>query len=225
MVRPQLLNSGFTEGELEEIDAEMEVALRLTARSKPRKAYLDSGRKLRRALQELDIAREMRMGAGPTKEADSAQTAMDARILQALEQILPATALGYEQALIDLEDPDRISYRGVANELREVLRDVLDHYAPDDELTGANVARDPQHGFTQKQKVRYVLRQRGLTENAREAPERVVELIEAATASLTRATSVRASISAHVSSGRGEARQLKMYTEVVLAELLSLHAR
>jgi hypothetical protein len=227
IVRPGLARSGFTDAELEEVDAEMEGALRLATGTKTRKAYMDSGRKVRKSLRELDIARVMRAGAASSQDdahGQAARTTIDGRILQALDQILPAAAASYEQALMDLDDPGRISYRGVANELREVLREVLDYYAPDDALTAAGVKPHPDHGFTQKQKVRYIMRQRGLPENAREAPERTVEMIEAAMASLARATSIRASISAHVSTGRPEARTVKPYVEVVLADLLNVHA-
>jgi len=185
-----------------------------------------SGRKVREALRELDIARVMRAGAVSPREdahAQAARTEIDARILHALDQILPAAAASYEQVLIDLDDPGRVSYRGVANELREVLREVLDYYAPDHALTAAGLKPDPDHGFTQKQKVRYIMLQRRVPKNAREAPERTVEVIEAAMASLARATSVRASISAHMSTGRTEARTVKPYVEVVLADLLNVY--
>ncbi len=227
IVRPELITRGFTDAELEIVDAEMEAALRLATGTKQRSAYMESGRKVRKTLRELDIARVMRAGASTSRAdapAQAARTAIDGLIVDALVQILPSTAASYEQALLDLEDPARLSYRGVANELREVLREVLDYYAPDDALTSAGVRPDPDHGFTQKQKVRYIMRQRGVAENAREAPERTVELIEASMASLTRATSVRASISAHVSTGRTEARTIKPYVEVVLADLLNVHA-
>lgn len=227
IVRPELVGSGFTDAELEVVDGEMESALRLTAGTKSRAAYMDGGRKVRKALRELDIARVMTAGASTPRndaQAQAARTAVDGLIVEALEQIIPSAAASYEQALIDLDDPARVSYRGVANELREVLRDVLDYYAPDDALKATSVTPDPKHGYTQKQKVRHIMRQRGVPENAREAPERTVELIEAAMASLTRATSVRASISAHVSTGRTEARTIKPYIEVVLADLLDVHA-
>lgn len=227
IVRAELVARGFTDCELEVVDAEMEATLRLAGGTKPRAAYLNSGRNVRETLRELDIARVMRAGAVTSRteaQAQAARTAIDGLIVDALVQILPSTAASYEQALLDLDDPGRLSYRGVANELREVLREVLDFYAPDEALKAAGIKPDPDYGFTQKQKVRHIMRQRGVAENAREAPERTVELIEAAMASLTRATSVRASISAHVSTGRTEARTIKPYVEVVLADLLDVHA-
>ena len=63
IVRPELLASGFTDAELEAVDSEMESALRLATGRKPRAAYIGSGRRVRKALRELDIARVMRVGA------------------------------------------------------------------------------------------------------------------------------------------------------------------
>jgi hypothetical protein len=228
IVRPELLQSGFSDAELDEIDGHMELALRLTTGTRMRAAYLENGRRVRKALRELDVARVMRAGVSSSRDdahARAARTAIDGLVLEALHQILPMTAASYEQALIDLDDLARISYRGVANELREVLREVIDYYAPDEALRADGVKAEGAHGFTQKQKVRFVMRQRRVPENAREAPERTVEMIDAAMASLARATSVRTSISAHVSTGRTEARTIKPYVEVVLADLLNVHAR
>ena len=63
-------------------------------------------------------------------------------ISDTLSAILPATAASYEQCLLDLGGPSRRSYRGVAHEMREVLRETLDHLAPDpDVMAEANVQR------------------------------------------------------------------------------------
>lgn len=48
--------------------------------------------------------------------------------------LVPTAALSYQQAIRDLADGGRVSYRGPAAELREVLREVLDHQAPDGEV-------------------------------------------------------------------------------------------
>lgn len=41
--------------------------------------------------------------------------------------------MAYQQALLDLATPDRLSWRGPATDLREALRETLDVLAPDDE--------------------------------------------------------------------------------------------
>ena len=53
-------------------------------------------------------------------------TPTERRIIETLARILVAAAASYEQCLIDLAEPARRSYRGIAHELREVLRETLD---------------------------------------------------------------------------------------------------
>ena len=115
---------------------------------------------------------------------------------------MPGAALGYQQALRD-EDANRLSYRGVASELRETVREVLDRLAPDKDLQGAGVKIEKdQSGYTQKHKVRHILRSWGVGETARKVPEQSIQLIEELTASLTRSVYERGSVSAHVASPR-----------------------
>jgi hypothetical protein len=79
-------------------------------------------------------------------------------------------------------------------------------------------------GPTQKQKVRFILRSRRVPEGARRTPEESVSLIEELTGSLARASYDRGSLASHVASSENEVRQLKMYVDSVLAELLQVHA-
>src|SRR2546428_33158 len=55
-------------------------------------------------------------------------------IIDTLSRILPAAAASYEQCLVDLGGVPRRSYRGVAHELREALRETLDYFAPDGDV-------------------------------------------------------------------------------------------
>src|SRR6266853_172856 len=54
------------------------------------------------------------------------------RRLATLDKVVPTTALSSRQAPQDLGDQQRVSYRGTAAELREVLRELLDHLASDE---------------------------------------------------------------------------------------------
>ncbi len=149
---------------------------------------------------------------------------MENIIYETLLQIIPTAALSYKQALVDLADKNRISYRGVANELRETLRETLDHLAPDKVVTS-----QPNFKFekdrtkpTMKQKVRYILKARELSENYLKPPEEAVEIVEELIASFTRSVYERSSISTHVTTKRSEVLQIKKYVDAVLAELLGL---
>ena len=52
-------------------------------------------------------------------------------IIGTLTSLLPSSARSYEQAIRDLQSADRLSWRGPATDLRESLRETLDHLAPD----------------------------------------------------------------------------------------------
>lgn len=58
-------------------------------------------------------------------------------IYETLQRMLPAASTSYEQALRDISHGGRVSWRGTATELREVLREVIDHLAPDDQVVGS----------------------------------------------------------------------------------------
>lgn len=148
-------------------------------------------------------------------------------IIRTLAPSLPAAALSYEQCLLDLGEMQRRSYRGVAHELREVLRETLNYLAPD-----ADVMAEP--GFklepdlkrpTQKQKALYVFKKRKLSREASSAPELTISMVEELGASITRTAYNRGAKDAHGGSSVTEVRQLKMYIDAVLGELLEIHAQ
>jgi hypothetical protein len=226
LTRPHLSALAFTDGELARLDEQMQQILQLANAVSPRTTYMKAIRTARRLLDEIELTREMRLGlrvsSGPGNEGQ--RSLVEEAIIHTLTQLVPGAALGYQQAIRDIADDNRLSYRGVASELRETVREVLDRLAPDADMRAAGVrVEQGQQGFTQKQKVRHILRSRGLTENARKAPEESVRLIEELTASLARSVYVRGSISTHTTSPREEVRQLKLYLDGVLGELLEIH--
>jgi hypothetical protein len=137
--------------------------------------------------------------------------------------LLPSAAQSYQQALIDLADPKRQSFRGPAHELREALREVLDHLAPDVEMKAAGVVLEkdrPKH--TMKQKVRHIFkaREKSTTESA--APEDAANTVEALIADMTRSTYDHGSLAAHKERGQKSVQQLKRYVDVIFHDLLEL---
>jgi predicted pPIWI-associating nuclease len=162
----------------------------------------------------------------PPAAAVVVATATEQQLIDTLAGILPATAQSYEQVLFDLGGPPRRSYRGVAHELREVLRETLDHFAPD-----ADVMAEPgfklekgTFGPTHRQKASYILRKRRLSREAIRAPELAVSMVEELGASFARSTYTRGAISAHRATSRPEVRKLKGYVDAVLAEILEIYA-
>ena len=152
-------------------------------------------------------------------------TPTERRILQTLDQLIPSAARSYKQALVDLGGSDRDSYRGVAHELREALRETLHHLAPDGEVMAERgfVLEAGQSRPTMKQRATFILRKRELSAEARQTPELATTMIEEISASLARSTYERGSRGAHGVGSAKEVRQMKMYVDAVLAELLEIH--
>jgi hypothetical protein len=148
-------------------------------------------------------------------------------IIETLSRILPAAALSYEQCLLDLGGPPRRSYRGVAHELREVLRETLQYLAPDVDVlaTPGFELEKGEERPTQRQKALHVLRNRRLSREAMSAPELAITMAEELAARITRTAYTRGSRDAHTSSSGPEVRQLKMWIDAVLGELLEIHAQ
>jgi hypothetical protein len=154
----------------------------------------------------------------------SRPTPTEDQIIAALEAKVPSAAPCYEQAVRDLGDDRRISYRGTANELRSAVWEVLEQLAPDADVMAADgfILEAGQKTPTRKQKARHILRAR-LGESARQAPEATLELIEAHVAGLTAGLYNRSSASSHLEAERGEISQIKMYVDAFLAEVLEIH--
>jgi len=128
---------------------------------------------------------------------------------------------------MDLGAPPRRSYRGVAHELRETLREILDYLAPDVDVM-AEAGFTLEKGTTrptQRQKALHVLRKRRLSREAMRAPELAVSMVDELGAAIARSAYTRGSMSAHGVGSAQEVRQLKMYVDAVLAELLEIHAQ
>lgn len=222
--RPELSSLGISESDLSPLDLEMHGLLSLSNASNRKSSYLTLLRKLRPVLDSLEVAREMRLGQSSGSRSALAGD-LERRILMTLEGMVPSAALSYEQALRDLADSSRVSYRGTANELREALRESLDHMAPDVTVEGSDGFKlEKGHTKpTQKQKVRHILSSRGLNRTARKAPESSALLVDELTATVTRASFDHGNLSAHISSSKNEVRRMKGYVDGVLADLLEIH--
>lgn len=224
-VRPHLLAIGVPEAEIVRLDAAARELLELTHRHTERKTYVRRVAEVRQAFVALSPLRETQMGRSGS--AVAVLTPIEDRIGRTLERLNPAAARAYLQATIDLSGPPRHSYRGVAHELREALRETLDHFAPDaDVMAEPGFELEPrQTRPTQRQKALFVLQKRRLPVGARRAPEEAVSMVEELSASITRSTYTRGSISAHTPAPATEVRQMKMYVDAVLAELLEIHGQ
>jgi Spy/CpxP family protein refolding chaperone len=150
-----------------------------------------------------------------------AQTEEDEQIISKLDALVPSAALSYKQAILDLRDDSRVSFRGPALELREALREILDHLAPDGEVTAAHeyVQEKDRVDPTMKQKVRFIMKKKGKRSSS-DAPEQAVTAFEEAIAALTRAVYERSSKATHVASERQTVVQLRRYVVALLHEII-----
>lgn len=150
-----------------------------------------------------------------------AQSDEDDQIVELLGALVPSAALSYKQAVLDLADVARLSFRGPALELREALRETLDFIAPDSEVISSQgyVREKDRTGPTMKQKVRFIMKKRG-SQTSSGAPEQAVTALEESIAALTRDVYARSSKSTHVSGERRTVIQLRRYVVAVLHDIL-----
>jgi hypothetical protein len=231
--RPELAALGV-DG-IDELDGLMQSLLDATNGRALKTTYLSVLAKMQRSLGDLEARRELNLGQrqatrGPVSFTQaSAVTAApsdtESRIIRALGRLVPSAALSYQQALADLSNRGRISFRGPANELREALREVIDELAPDEDVMSVKgfQLESKQAGPTRKQKVRYILKSQGVSGSGRGAPEKLIELIEELVTSFATSTYDRSNVAAHVATARRDVRQLKLYVDSVLGELLQIH--
>jgi Predicted pPIWI-associating nuclease len=223
-IRIALVNAGIPEADLVSVDALMQDLLRLAQGRSSSATYLTLLRRIKTVLANLEVARTVATVPMADVSVVTDVRPTEVRIIQMLDDLVPSAAMSYRQAIRDLSDPDRQSYRGTTNELRSAVWDVLDRLAPDADVMSAPGFKleNNRDKPTQKQKTRHILKSR-LGDNARKAPETSVQLIEDHVGSLSRAVYDRTSISAHLAASRSEVSQLRMYVETLLAELLEIH--
>jgi hypothetical protein len=206
---------------IEPLSVAFEALLVLSEGRNSASSYKKHVKAIRKIIPRVTSQLEVQGGlAGPAVSSSDS----DQKILNTLTDLLPSAAQSYRQALLDLADARRLSFRGPAHELREALREVLDHLAPDAEIMkapGFKLEKDRPKP-TMKQKVRFIFkaRERSATESG--APEDAVSTIDALVADMTRSTYDRGSLSAHTERGKKSVEQLKRYVDVIFHDLLEL---
>lgn len=219
--RPVLVQRVGESTELGSLDSSWQDLVRLAHGNNARASYRRRLQAIRNLLNELSVAS---MAKVPSAEAAQRISAEETRLLETLEQLLPTAAASYRQAVSDLLGPPRHSYRGTATELREALRETLDHLAPDADVTQQPGFKfeDGQKAPTMKQKVRFVLAARGRSKTQRDSTEKSAALVDDLRGAIARAVYNRASVATHTQESLKEVRRLKRYVDTVLAELLEV---
>jgi hypothetical protein len=218
--RSSLQNLGLDD-ELSALDKGFESLMQLSNGMNAVSSYKKQIRSIRKLLPKVTTRIELNQSVVKTPVNTSAE---DERVIETLEGLVPSAALSYKQAIIDLADAARLSFRGPALELREALRETLDHLAPDSEVTSAPgyAEEKGRHGPTMKQKVRFILKARGQSKSSSEVPEQTTTTIDEMVGTLTRSIYDRSSAATHVASERRIVIQIRRYVLAILHDILEL---
>jgi hypothetical protein len=223
-VRPALVHAGVGDSILSSLDASNQTLLRLCNGSNLRRSHLTVIRTIRARQTEVVIACERAISESVAVETEGALSRDEVLILRTLKGMMPATAASYEQALIDLSGKPRLSYRGVAVDLRECLREVLDHLAPDKEVMGSvDYKNEPNRETpTMAQKARHILKARRVGANAVRSLSDTLSLVDGLAGNLVRTIYSRGSGAVHAPPSRAEVQELRMNVDAALAALLGI---
>jgi hypothetical protein len=219
-IRPVMQDLGLDE-QLEVLNAGFQNILELSDHNNATASYKKQIKLLRKLLPTVTSLIEMNQGI---VKSGATTTKEDERLIDTLEGLVPSAAFSYKQAIIDLADDHRISFRGPALELRETLRETLDHLAPDDAVTSADgyVPEKGRSGPTMKQKVRFILKARGQSKSSSEVPEQTTSTVDEMVGTLTRSVYERSSVATHVASERRTVIQIRRYVVAILHDILEL---
>lgn len=226
VARPYLVRAGLTT-DLATLDEHLNRLYELSEGINRTSSYKVCFAAVRKVVPKIAPRLEMEAATGSPSDTEPVNPA-EGQMIETLGDLIPTAARSYQQAIKDLTDADRLSFRGTASELREALREalreVLDHLAPDDAVMKVR-------GFqleakrttpTMKQKVRFILRARKEASRATETAETAAEAVDGIIASLARSTYDAGSVATHISGERRSVVQLKRYVEAVLSHLLEL---
>ncbi|MGY4166341.1 pPIWI-associating nuclease domain-containing protein [Bradyrhizobium sp. USDA 4529] len=222
-VRPLLLQFQL-EDLVEPLTAAFQALLELSEGRNLTASYKRHVKTIRRLIPKITSQLELQGGSAPSVSSSTT----DRKIIDTLDQLIPSAGLSYQQAIADLSDARRASFRGPAHELREALREVLDHLAPDANMKEAQIKFEKDHNgkerttYTMKQKVRFIFkaREQSMTDSA--VPEKATNTIDELIADMTRSTYDRGSLSAHKERGKKSVEQLKRYVDALFHDLLEI---
>ncbi len=219
-IRPTLVDPSEDEGHIAAVNSAMQSLVHASYKRGMAATYIELLRTAKGHLIQLDSAL---LFARP-QQNQYEKTALDVRIITTLRALVPSAALSYEQALQDLGQPERLSWRGPAADLREALRETLDRLAPDDEVKAMPGYKDEPdaRGPTMKQKVRFILRNRQVSKALTATTEDATRAVDESIGAFVRSVYTRSSISTHTPTEKSEVSRVLDLVRVVLSELLEV---
>jgi hypothetical protein len=206
--------------ELAALDKAFQAILTLSAATNRKTSYQKHLKAIQRAYPK--VVGKLALGAAPKPDANPPIGPEDQRIARTLEGLVPNAARSFKQALVDLTDTKRFSYRGPAVELRKALRETLDYLAPDkDVVKMSGYKQEPEtKGPTMKQKVRFILRARGMKDET--APELAANAIEDIVGGFARSVYTMSNAGTHGAKERTDVMRIRRYVIVVLHDILAM---
>lgn len=219
--RPFVVALGKPPEFIEKYDSLWQTLLRLAHGNNAKRTYQKIVTKLHRMTIEISVYSKIQPDQAPVHSFSSEEQ----KLMDTLDRMIPSAANSYKQSLIDLQsNTPRLSYRGIAGELREVLREVLDHLATDsDVMSDPNYKNEPdQTKPTMRQKVRHLLRSRRWSKSQRSSPEKFIDLIEQLFGEIARGVYTRASLATHLETTKSEVVKIERYLNTVLFDLLEI---
>jgi hypothetical protein len=219
--RPFVVGLGKPSEFIEKYDSLFQALIKLAHGNNSKRTYQKLVTQLYRMTTDISVYSKTL----PDQPASVTFTFDEEKLIATLDKMIPSAADSYKQGLIDLQVKNpRLSFRGIAGELREVLREVLDYLAPDAEvMNDPNYHNEPdQTKPTMKQKVRHILQSRRRSKSQRATTEKSIELIEELSGEIARAVYTRASQATHLETTKHEVGQIKRYLDTVLFDLLEI---
>lgn len=221
-IRPSLVSKQEQSQAIKVIDDLMQELLILCHKRSMAKRYQEVLTYVKKSLIELD---SQNVASAGQIAGNNGIDFVDSQIVETLQAIVPSAALSYEQATSDIQSNKRLSWRGPATDLREALRETLDHLAPDKDVKAMPGFKQDAgtDGPTMKQKVRYILRSRGASKAVSGTTEEAADAVEEAVGSFVRSVYARSSVSTHTPTDKAEVLRVRDLVRVVLSELLEIH--
>ncbi len=151
------------------------------------------------------------------------QTSFDQAVFEGLTGVDTSLGRSYEQIVADLNDENRKSWKGTANELRDTLSTLLRTLAPDESVTAKkNYAQEKgTTGPTQRQRVEFILSARNAGSKEIEVAKEI-DLFEGRVRGFIRKFYDRASNSAHRPTERKEILKIHSYFVAFMRDRLDL---
>jgi len=219
-IRTAYIQDGRLENDLATADEYMQHLLRCAQKRTLLSVCKRTMKDINTALHELELK-----SIKPTiSERCNSSDIRYTQVIDTLRRINSSAALSYGQALKDLSDADRKSWRGTAVEFRETLREVLDKLAPDEDVKaqpGFKLEQDAK-GPTMRQKTIFILKSRHIAEKQIKPLADGINIVEELIGKFIRSVYERSSVATHMHTSKEEACKIKDYVTLALIELLEI---